>query len=79
MGDALAKNVSIKRFLGHFENLARHSIRPYEPTPSHLKKRLLLPLCVDISNLLKKGTKNDYEVVLKGISEICKKYILKET
>jgi len=72
IGDNLAKDAYIKRILGHFKNLAKHTTRPYEPTPSHLKKRLLLPLCEDISTLLEKGTKNDYEKALSGMSKICK-------
>lgn len=74
-GNYMVKDTYIKRVLGHFENIARHTTRPYEPTPSHLKKRLLSPFCADISALLKKGTKNDFEQVLEGISNICKKYI----
>lgn len=71
----MGKDIHIKRVLGHFENLAKHTTRPYEPTPSHLKKRLLLPFCSDLTNLLEKGTKNDFEIALTGISKICKKYI----
>ncbi len=77
MGDSLGKTRNIKRILGHFSNLAEHTLRPYEPTPIHLKKRLLIPFCEDIMDLLKTGTKNDYQEAFTGISEICKKMILK--
>ena len=78
MGDILVKDIYLKRLFGHFSNLAEHALRPYEPTPAHLKKRLLLPLCEDISELLKIGTKNDFHEALTGISEICKKIILEK-
>jgi len=68
----------LKRLFGHFSNLAEHAARLYEPTPSHLKKRLLIPICEDISKLLKAGTKNDFQEALIGISEICKKMIQEE-
>ncbi|NVM54640.1 MAG: hypothetical protein HWN66_13125 [Candidatus Helarchaeota archaeon] len=71
----MVKKIQIKRLLCHFSNLAKHATRPYEPTPAHLKKRLLSPLCEDIADLLNKGIKNDFQEALSGISEICKKYI----
>lgn len=68
----MVKDVYIKRILGHFKNLVTHTTRPYDPSPSHLKKRLILPLCEDITLLIEKGNKNDYEKALSGISKICK-------
>lgn len=75
----MVKDIYLKRLFGHFSNLAEHAIRPYEPTPAHLKKRLLLPLCEDISELLKAGTKNDFQEAFTGLSEICGKKLLKES
>ncbi|MHA1266808.1 MAG: hypothetical protein ACTSRS_16345 [Candidatus Helarchaeota archaeon] len=71
----MAREALIKRILGHFQNLVQHSKRPYEPTPTHLQKRLLTPFCENISKLIEKGTKNDFELVIRGISHICKKQI----
>ena len=73
----MGKKIIVKRLIGHFSNLAEHALRPYEPSPSHLKNRLLFPICEDLSDLLEKGTKNDYEQALEGISNICKKFIQK--
>ena len=75
----MVKSIYLKRLFGHFSNLAEHAIRPYEPTPTHLKKQLLLPLCEDIFELLKTGTKNDFQEAFTGLSEICKKKLLKES
>lgn len=61
------------RVTGHFRVLIDHSLRPYEPNPSHLLKRMLLPLCEDFQNMLAEGTKNDAWELLKSFSETCKR------
>lgn len=49
----------VKDTVGHFEVLIEHSQRPYEPSPPHVLKRLIRPLCRDFERVIEQGTKND--------------------
>lgn len=41
----------VKDTIGHFRVLVEHSLREYEPSPGHILKRMIKPLCRDISSL----------------------------
>lgn len=62
---------SVKNTVGHFKVLLDHSQRPYEPSPEHILRRIVKPLCRDFSRLLDKGTKNDAWEVLEGFAKAC--------
>lgn len=65
-------NRIVKRTLGHFKILIEHSLRPYEPTPQHILKRMIMPICQDVRTMQTKGTKNDSWDFLQGLGEECK-------
>lgn len=65
-------NTIVKRTLGHFKVLIEHSLRPYEPTPEHILKRMIRPICQDVRMMQMKGTKNDSWEFLRGLVEACK-------
>jgi hypothetical protein len=65
----------VKDAIGHFRNLLEHALREYEPTPEHVLKRLLAPLCRDISLVTSRGTSGDASRTLKGFSTLCAKAI----
>lgn len=52
--------------------MVKHSQRPYEPSPVHILKRMVKPLCRDFE-LLEEGTKNDTWQVIEGFSKVCSK------
>lgn len=62
----------VKDTIGHFRVLVEHSLREYEPSPGHILKRMIKPLCRDISRLKANGTKNDAWEVVEGFSQVCK-------
>lgn len=66
------KNV-VKDTIGHFEVLVKHSQRPYEPSPAHVLKRMVYPLCRDFSKLLAEGTRNDAWEAIEGFSKVCRR------
>ena len=63
----------VKDAVGHFRNLLIHSTREYEPSPEHILKRLLRPLCLDIDHIIKKGTARDAKETLTLFQKECKK------
>ncbi|MEM2107188.1 MAG: hypothetical protein QXV46_05195 [Candidatus Bathyarchaeia archaeon] len=65
----------VKDAIGHFRNLLEHAMREHEPTSEHVLKRLLIPLCRDISLVVSKGTSGDASSVLEGFRVLCTKAI----
>ncbi len=63
----------VKDAAGHFRNLILHSLREYEPSPEHLLKRLVQPLCADIGRILEKGMAKDAQETLILIQRECKR------
>jgi len=63
----------VKDTIGHFKVMIKHSQLPYEPSPVHILKRMVKPLCRDFAQLLQEGTKNDTWQVIEGFSTVCSK------
>lgn len=49
----------VKETVGRFRALLDRATREYEPSPEHVLKRLIRPLCRDLEQLQDEGTKND--------------------
>ena len=64
-------NKIVKSTISFHRLLIEHSLKPYEPTPQHILKRMLLPLCKHFNEIIDKGTKNDTWNVIKGFSKEC--------
>ncbi len=62
----------VKDAAGHFRNLVEHAFKPYEPSPVHLLKRLIAPLCFDISHVLSSGTAADAKETLELFERECR-------
>lgn len=63
----------VKDTVGHFEVLVDHSQRAYEPSPTHVLKRLVRPLCRDFERIIDKGTKNDAWDAIEGFLAVCER------
>ncbi|MHA1833791.1 MAG: hypothetical protein ACTSV7_07355 [Candidatus Baldrarchaeia archaeon] len=74
----MSENVEkyVKRTVAYFRNLVDHALRPYEPSPTHVLKRVLKPFCKNISFVAENGTKNHFKKLVEEISKNCKKYVL---
>lgn len=64
---------NVKSTISFFRLLVEHSQREYEPSPQHVLKRMLLPLCRAFSEIVENGTKNDAWEVIQGFSSECRK------
>jgi len=61
----------VKDAAGHFRNLIAHSLREHEPSHEHILKRLIKPLCEDISRILDEGTAADAKQAVELLSKEC--------
>jgi len=61
----------VKSTISFYRLLLEHSLRPYEPSPQHVLKRMLLPLCRNFSILPERGTKNDCWELIQGFADEC--------
>jgi hypothetical protein len=66
----------VKSTISFFRLLIEHSQREYEPSPTHILKRILKPLCRNFSEIVEKGTKNDAWETIEGFARECKKAAL---
>jgi hypothetical protein len=64
---------NVKSAISFFRLLIEHSQREYEPSPEHILKRMLLPLCRAFAEIVESGTKNDAWEVIRGFSRECQK------
>lgn len=64
---------NVKSTISFFRLLIEHSQRPYEPSPEHILKRMLWPLCRGLSEIVENGTKNDAWDVVEGFARECAK------
>ncbi len=64
-------NKNVKSTISFFHLLIEHSQRPYEPSPEHVLKRMLWPLCRGLSEVVEAGTKNDAWDVVEGFARAC--------
>ena len=62
---------NVKSTTSFFRLLIEH--RDYEPSPSHILKRMLIPLCEHLAEIAEKGTKNDAWDVIKGFTRECER------
>lgn len=62
---------NVKSAVSFFRLLVEHSQRPYEPSPEHVLKRMLLPLCDHLAEIVKDGTKNDAWGAIEGFVGEC--------
>lgn len=63
----------VKDAVGRFRNLLIHSTREYEPSPEHVSKRPLIPLCRDLNHIIEKGTARDAKETLTLFQKDCKR------
>lgn len=66
----------VKSTISFFRLLIEHSQREYEPSPEHILRRMLKPLCHNFSEIVEKGTKNDAWEIIEGFARECKKATL---
>ncbi|MFQ5812349.1 MAG: hypothetical protein ACE5I2_04040 [Anaerolineae bacterium] len=66
----------VKSTISFFRLLIEHSQREYEPSPEHILKRMLKPLCRNFSEVVEKCTKNDAWEIIEGFARECKKAAL---
>lgn len=66
----------VKSTISFFRLLIEHSQREYEPSPEHILKRMLKPLCRNFSEVVESGTKNDAWETIEGFARECKKIAL---
>lgn len=66
-------NKNVKSTISFFRLLVEHSQKEYEPSPEHILKRMLLPLCCHFSEIVENGTKNDAWNTIEGFVRECKK------
>ncbi len=66
---------SVKATISFFRLLIEHSQKEYEPSPEHILKRMLLPLCRNFSEITTERTKNDAWDVIQGFSQECNKLL----
>jgi hypothetical protein len=66
----------VKSTISFFRLLIEHSQREYEPSPEHILKRMLKPLCRNSSEIVERGTKNDTWEIIEGFARECKKAAL---
>jgi len=64
---------NIKSTISFFRLLIEHSQKEYEPSPEHILKRMLLPLCRHFGEIMENGTKNDAWDIIEGFVGECKK------
>ena len=64
---------NVKSTISFFRLLLEHSQRGYEPSPDHVLKRMLVPLCTHFSEILAEGTKNDAWDAIEGFVRECEK------
>ena len=69
--EAILKKIS-KDVVAIFKVLLDHSTRDYEPSPTHVLKRMVRPLCRELELVMQKGTKNEAWDILEGFSKTCK-------
>ena len=64
---------NVKSTISFFRLLIEHSQKDYEPSPSHILKRMLVPLCEHFAEIAEKGTKNDAWDVIEGFVQECER------
>lgn len=65
-------NKNVKSTVSFFRLLIEHSQRDYEPSPEHVLKRMLLPLCEHLTEIVEDGMKNDAWDAIEGFAQVCR-------
>jgi len=58
---------NVKSAASFFRLLVEHSQRPYEPSPEHVLKRMLLPLCDHLTEIVKEAPRMTPGMQLKAL------------
>jgi len=58
----------VRSTVSFFRLLIEHSQRGYEPSPEHILKRMLKPLCRNFSEIVERGTKSDAWEIIEGFT-----------
>ena len=66
----------VKSTISFFRLLIKHSQREHEPSPEHILKRMLKPLCRNFSEIVERGTRNDAWEAIEGFAQECRKAAL---
>lgn len=61
----------VKSTISFYRLLIKHSLKPYEPSPQHILKRMWLPLFKNFDEIIQKGTKNDTWELIEGFAREC--------
>jgi len=71
------RKIMLKRLEGRFEQLFEHSLRETVIPFNHIFKRHLIPLCKILKWFEKHGTTRDHSEILKMMTKICTKKLIK--
>jgi len=66
---------NVKSTISYFRLLIKHSQKVYEPSPEHILKRMLIPICESLNEILENGTRNDAWDLVEGFTRECKRLI----
>lgn len=66
---------NVKSTISYFRLLIKHSQKTYEPSPEHILKRMLIPICESLNETLENGTRNDAWDLVEGFTKECKRLI----
>jgi len=63
---------NVKSTISYFRLLIKHSQKKYEPSPEHILKRMLIPICESLNEISETGTRNDAWDLVEGFTKECK-------
>ena len=66
---------NVKSTISYFKLLIKHSQKPYEPSPEHILKRMLIPICQSINEIRDSGTRNDACDLVEGFAKECMRLV----
>jgi hypothetical protein len=66
---------NVKSTISYFKLLIKHSQKPYEPSPEHILKRMLIPICESMNEICDGGTRNDAWDLVEGFAKECRRLV----
>ncbi|MDI6793050.1 MAG: hypothetical protein QME81_09315 [bacterium] len=63
----------VKAAIAFFRVMIEHTQKGYEPSPPHILKRMIRPLCSELAKIEQRGTKNDAWDFVEGLSAECRR------